>query len=203
MVAEAAYYRALARGFQGGDPVDDWLMAEQEISRALPNSAEQKEEQLAYEQLRTEVQKRFASMRDSIDAEAIQDAIERGATQLKKAGGYAVETVNKVAEAFKKDIAGAATSMGPRWEAFSDRSGNIFAVWRGRGTEFLARAAVAVGEWLNETGRRLERPRYRAGEMVGSGRFECLRCGEVAELETPGHLVACHKCRDLEYRRAS
>jgi hypothetical protein len=30
-VAEAAYYRALARGFQGGDPVDDWLQAEQEI----------------------------------------------------------------------------------------------------------------------------------------------------------------------------
>lgn len=30
-VAEAAYYRALERGFQGGDPVDDWLQAEQEI----------------------------------------------------------------------------------------------------------------------------------------------------------------------------
>ena len=30
-VAEAAYYRALERGFQGGDPMDDWLQAEQEI----------------------------------------------------------------------------------------------------------------------------------------------------------------------------
>jgi hypothetical protein len=31
-IAEAAYYRALARGFQGGDPVSDWLEAEQELS---------------------------------------------------------------------------------------------------------------------------------------------------------------------------
>ena len=33
MIAEAAYYRALARGFEGGDPVDDWLIAEQDIAR--------------------------------------------------------------------------------------------------------------------------------------------------------------------------
>jgi hypothetical protein len=33
MAAEAAYYRALARGFQGGDPVENWLQAEQVISK--------------------------------------------------------------------------------------------------------------------------------------------------------------------------
>lgn len=37
MIAEAAYYRALQRGFSEGDPVDDWLQAEQEINNALPN----------------------------------------------------------------------------------------------------------------------------------------------------------------------
>ncbi|MGH8744464.1 MAG: DUF2934 domain-containing protein [Burkholderiales bacterium] len=37
MVAEAAYYRALQRGRSGGDPVDDWLHAEQEINNALLN----------------------------------------------------------------------------------------------------------------------------------------------------------------------
>ena len=37
MIAEGAYYRALQRGFSGGDPVDDWLQAEQEINNALPN----------------------------------------------------------------------------------------------------------------------------------------------------------------------
>jgi hypothetical protein len=35
MIAEAAYYRALERGFQGGDPVQDWLAAERDIDHEL------------------------------------------------------------------------------------------------------------------------------------------------------------------------
>jgi hypothetical protein len=31
MISEAAYQRAERRGFEGGDPVIDWLEAEQEI----------------------------------------------------------------------------------------------------------------------------------------------------------------------------
>ena len=31
LIAEAAYFRAKKRGFKGGDPVDDWLAAEQEV----------------------------------------------------------------------------------------------------------------------------------------------------------------------------
>ena len=31
LVAEAAYYRAEKRGFQAGQEVEDWLIAEQEI----------------------------------------------------------------------------------------------------------------------------------------------------------------------------
>ncbi|MCP5424549.1 MAG: DUF2934 domain-containing protein [Gammaproteobacteria bacterium] len=33
MIAEAAYYLAEARGFQGGSPVQDWLDAEATIDR--------------------------------------------------------------------------------------------------------------------------------------------------------------------------
>ena len=33
-IAEAAYYRALARGFEPGNEVDDWIQAEAEIDRA-------------------------------------------------------------------------------------------------------------------------------------------------------------------------
>ncbi len=36
-IAEAAYYRAERRGFQGGCPIEDWLAAEREIS-ALPST---------------------------------------------------------------------------------------------------------------------------------------------------------------------
>lgn len=35
MIAEAAWYRAEARGFEGGDPDQDWLEAEREIDRRL------------------------------------------------------------------------------------------------------------------------------------------------------------------------
>ena len=33
MIAEAAYFRAERRGFQGGCPIQDWLEAECEIDR--------------------------------------------------------------------------------------------------------------------------------------------------------------------------
>ncbi len=35
MISEAAYYRALNRGFAFGDPVADWLEAEQEVAHQL------------------------------------------------------------------------------------------------------------------------------------------------------------------------
>jgi len=35
MIAEAAYYRAEHRGFQSGDPQQDWLEAEAEIDQML------------------------------------------------------------------------------------------------------------------------------------------------------------------------
>ena len=35
MIAEAAYYIAEHRNFQGGDPGQDWLQAEAEIDRGL------------------------------------------------------------------------------------------------------------------------------------------------------------------------
>lgn len=38
MIAEAAYFRAEARVFQGGDSVRDWLEAEAEVDAVLPES---------------------------------------------------------------------------------------------------------------------------------------------------------------------
>lgn len=35
MIAEAAYLRAESRGFTGGDPNEDWLIAESEIDKIL------------------------------------------------------------------------------------------------------------------------------------------------------------------------
>jgi len=35
MIAEAAYYLAEQRGFDGGDPIADWLQAESQIDQQL------------------------------------------------------------------------------------------------------------------------------------------------------------------------
>lgn len=35
MIAESAYYRAAERGFEGGDPVADWLASEREVDVLL------------------------------------------------------------------------------------------------------------------------------------------------------------------------
>ncbi|HZP92229.1 MAG TPA: DUF2934 domain-containing protein [Burkholderiales bacterium] len=41
MVAEAAYYRAEARGFEAGSPEDDWYEAEAELREQLAGSEEE------------------------------------------------------------------------------------------------------------------------------------------------------------------
>lgn len=41
MIAEAAYLRAEQRGFNGGDPLDDWLTAEREVDLLLTERATQ------------------------------------------------------------------------------------------------------------------------------------------------------------------
>jgi hypothetical protein len=37
LIAEAAYFRAQKRGSVGGDAIDDWLAAEQEVDARLLN----------------------------------------------------------------------------------------------------------------------------------------------------------------------
>jgi len=40
MIAERAYLRAELRGFQGGDPLEDWLEGEKEVDALLSQSAD-------------------------------------------------------------------------------------------------------------------------------------------------------------------
>jgi hypothetical protein len=35
MISEAAYFRALERGFEGGNPEEDWYAAEADIRRVF------------------------------------------------------------------------------------------------------------------------------------------------------------------------
>lgn len=201
MISEAAYLRAAQRGFEGGDPLADWLAAEAEINRALPRPQQQKEELALYERLRSEIQDRLTEIRAGVNAESVRAAVERAVARLRESGGQTGDTLNRVAESLRKDIASAAERMGPQWEAFSDRSADVFAVWRDRGAGFLARAAAAVGEWLQQAGRRIDRPTYNVGEVAAPGGFQCTSCGEPLVLATSAHLPPCAKCRGMSYRR--
>ncbi len=201
MIAEAAYFHALERGFTGGSPLDDWLIAEREINHLLPTPQQQREELLAYGKLRQAVGKILAEARGTVNAETMKQAFERATAELRKTGEYTAETIGKITATLRKDLASASLKMGPRWEAFTEKSADLFGVWRDRGSQFLAQAAHAVGEWLQQAGTRLEQQVYHAGEMADSGTFECAGCGERIVLHTPAHLPPCARCHQMEFRR--
>ncbi len=136
-----------------------------------------------------------------MNAETLRQAFDRAIDELKKSGKHTADTVNKIAASLRKDLANASLKMGPKWETFTEKSADLFEVWRDRGGQFLAQAANAVGEWLRQTGAKLEQQIYRTGEMVDSGTFECSGCGERLVLQTPSHLPPCSKCRKMEFRR--
>lgn len=201
MIEEAAYFRALHRGFEGGDPAEDWLEAEREISRLLPSPRQQKNELAAYEKLRRLVTERLGDIREGFTAASLRDALERARTGLRDAGEYTAETVDKVAATLEKETADVIHRLGPKWGSLTEKTAGLFEVWRDRSATFLAHAAGAAGEWLREAGARLERPGYRAGEMTSAGAFECVACGQIVTLETPAHLPPCPRCRKTEFRR--
>jgi Zinc-ribbon containing domain/Protein of unknown function (DUF2934) len=201
MIAEVAYFRAMQRGFTNGDPLDDWLAAEREISRLLPNPQQQKQERAAYEKLREGVRKILAESRDTLTPDTIRQALDRGAAQLKQLGGYTADTIDKVRAGVEKDMAVAAAKIGPRWQAFSEKTADLFQVWRDRGQQYLSDASRVLGDWLRDAGDRMKQHTYRAGEMTAGGTLECTRCGEHIVLATSAHLPPCPKCRNLEFRR--
>lgn len=201
MIAEAAYYRALRRGFEGGDPVDDWLAAEREINQALPKAPQQREEAVVYDKLRAALGRLLAQVQESVNAESVRQAFDRAIEEVRTTGTHTAETIARAAASLRKDMASAAERLGPEWEDVSRQSGELFDVWRDRGARFLAQASAALAEWLEQTGIRLGRQTYRAGEMAYRGSFECTACGERVVLDTAAHLPSCPRCRKLEYRR--
>ena len=200
-IAEIAYMRALERGFQGGDPVDDWLSAEREVNRLLPKPQQQKQELDAYRKLRAVVQEMFAEVRENMNAATVGETLDRARTRLREAGDYTADTVDRAAATIEKEMADTVLRLGPTWQTVTGKTADLFEVWRDRSAAFLATAAAGAGQWLKDAGVRLERPAYRTGEMTAPGIFECTGCGMRVELETPAHLPPCPECQRTEFRR--
>lgn len=201
MIAEAAYFRALGRGFRNGDPMADWLAAEREINRLLPPVTQQRQELAAYEKLRARVAAGLDAARESLGADNIRAVLAQAVEQLKAAGEHTADTVDRVAATVEKDMVGAAQFIGSRAEAFSERAADLFHVWKDRGSDFLGGAAHALGDWLKARKEGAQPVVYRTGEMASAGMLECVACGERLVLETAAHVPRCPRCHALEFRR--
>jgi len=201
MIAEAAYFRALGRGFHGGDPVADWLAAEREINRLLPPVTEQRQELAAYEKLRARVGAGLGAAREKLGADNIRMVLAQAVEQLKAAGEHTADTVDRVAATVEKDMVAAAQFIGSRAEAFSEHAADLFHVWKDRGGEFLGGATQALADWLKARREGARPVTYRTGEMASAGMLECISCGERLVLETAAHVPRCPRCHALEFRR--
>lgn len=162
---------------------------------------QQKQELAAYEKLRDEVRRRLSEIRDTVNAETVRQAVDKATERLKQAGGYTAEALDKAGKALHKDLASAAERLGPKWEAFSEKTADVFGIWRDRGSVFLGQAAHAVGLWLEKAGLKFMHQVYRTGEMTSGGTFECVACRAQTVLSGPGYLPPCHKCSGTEFQR--
>lgn len=168
-----------------------------------PDSEQQtrKEEVAAYEKLRQHVREILATTRENVNAQTIGKAVDTAAAQIKAAGNFTAETTNKAVAAMHKDIAYVAERLGPKWVELSEKSADVFSVWRDRSQTFLGQAATAAAAWLESTGSKLKHPTYVAGEMYAGGAIACQSCGAQIDLPGPGHIPPCPKCQGTSFAR--
>jgi hypothetical protein len=129
MIAEAAYFRAERRGFDGGDPVRDWCEAEAEVDALLRRFDDaqclQRIEE-ALESARTKVaaaRRKAASLSASARTEwtkdvdrlaALRDALKPKLEELKAQGERAGQRLREQAERTRDEIANLVQSLETR-----------------------------------------------------------------------------------------
>jgi len=152
MIEKAAYYRAEKRGFFDGDPVMDWLEAEREIDASSQHPVDagaSEQEHAAYQRMRTEFKKILAGAQDKINADTIRQAFDRAGRELKDLGVFVPETVDRAGKRLKQEVADAVEKMGPRWDAFSEKSHGLFEIWKDKGGHFVNQAFTALNGWVS------------------------------------------------------
>jgi hypothetical protein len=153
MIAEAAYFRAEKKGFASSDPVQDWLTAEEEIDKHLEElrvNESQKQVLEAYEKMRRKMKKMFADTRDTINADTLKQAFDKVNKEFKNIGEFLPETVDKAGKKFKNEMAAAVQKLDSNRKDFSDKSLELFDVWKDRGTHFLNQATDVLNDWLSQ-----------------------------------------------------
>ena len=121
MIADAAYFRAEQRGFQGGDPLNDWLQAEAEVDARLRRSGgkdyvQELDEKLAIvnEKLRT-FRKKVSGMKIDVREEwtydvdklaKLRDRFKKRLKEIQAQGELASEKSKAQADKIWQEISG-------------------------------------------------------------------------------------------------
>ena len=129
MIAEAAYYRAKARGFLGGDPSADWLAAESDIERQLNGRGPERWLRTLESQLSSGKEKLATMKKDVVgkrkaaqaelrkDVEKLGDMLEtfeEKLEELKERGEKATRKARKQAEAIGEEVSELVHRLGSR-----------------------------------------------------------------------------------------
>jgi hypothetical protein len=158
MIAEAAYLRSEKRG-HAGDPVEDWLAAESDLEDALAEfcrSGRHEHDLSAYQRLRKEVRRILERAEESVSADTIRQALTKAAAELRQAGEFFPETIDRAAKAVKEEIAGSIEKLGHDWGTFRIKQSELFANWKEKGTHALNQKTKAINElfsrWRSKDG---------------------------------------------------
>ena len=129
MIAEAAYFRAKARGFTGGNPAADWLAAEREIEQQLNGPGHESllktlEAQLSAGKERlAAIKSTVAGKRKAVKAELKKDvekladrldSLEKKLEALKVRGEKATKKARQQAEKIGEEISDLVQRLGSR-----------------------------------------------------------------------------------------
>jgi rubrerythrin len=201
MIEEAAYYRSSKRT-SPGDPLEDWLAAEEEVDQMLKNRQREKdkEELAAFEKLRDELGRKLKAIKGSIKVDTFTRALDKTAQDVKDKGQFTSESINKGYEALKKDVARNIEKLGGKWQSMSNKTAGNFSIWSKRSVNFLKQAGDATDQWLKQLSDKISPHFYRSGEIASAGTFVCKSCGHAVQLKKTDHLPRCPQCDNTEYK---
>jgi gas vesicle protein len=201
MIEEAAYYRSSQRT-SAGDPLEDWLAAEEEVDQILKDrqSKKEKEELAAFEKLQDELGRKLKTIKGSIKVDTFTRALDKTAQEVKDKGQFTSEAINKGYEALKKDIARNIEKLGGKWQKMSNKTAGHFSIWSKRSVNFLKQAGDATDQWLKQLSEKISPHFYRSGEIASAGTFICKSCGQALQLKETGHLPRCPQCDNTEFK---
>lgn len=119
MIAEAAYFRAEKRGFNAGDPLEDWYEAEREVDERL-RQLESEDPLAGFDDLLAMAAKRLSALKRTVrtlsaearaerqrDAERLaelREALRPQLDELRERGAEAAERVRQHAEEIGAEI---------------------------------------------------------------------------------------------------